>query len=169
MPVQSEHHSHGHARFPWPQLLVLVTALVMVLYGLIGFRYSGMPGTPPGSNELLGAAVDPIRNIVHLAVGVAGMPCAANLVATRVYGWALLVLGGVEALAGLLTGVLAVLPSGPFAFNLGTVLVAVAYAVLGALAALGRVRSDMPYDRLQAGIEGTGRRVIGLRQPREDS
>ena len=62
MPTQSQHHSHGHAVFPWPQLLVVVAAFLLLLYGLLGFRYSGLPGLLAASGELLGIGVDPLRD-----------------------------------------------------------------------------------------------------------
>ncbi|MBP2371774.1 hypothetical protein [Pseudonocardia parietis] len=77
MPVQSEHHSHGHAVFPWPQLLVLLTEFALLLYGMLGFRYSGLPVPRPAG--LLGVAVDPIRDVAHLVLGVAGLLCATRL------------------------------------------------------------------------------------------
>ncbi|MBP2372061.1 DUF4383 domain-containing protein [Pseudonocardia parietis] len=163
MPVQSEHHSHGHAVFPWPQLLMLLTGCAMLLYGMVGFRYSGLPGVPEASRELLGIAVDPIRDVIHLVLGVAGLLCATRLSAARAYGWVLLVVGAVEVLVCLLIGVFGVLPSGPFVTNVGSVVAAVVFGVLGLVVALGRVRQEMPYGGLQRGMEQTGRRLVGLR------
>ncbi|SFO43655.1 protein of unknown function [Pseudonocardia ammonioxydans] len=163
MPVQSEHHSHGHAVFPWPQLLVLLTAFALLLYGMIGFRYSGLPGVPEASRELLGVAVDPLRDVAHLVLGVVGLLCATRLSAARAYGWVLLVVGAVEALLCLLTGVFGVLPSGPLNTNGGSVAVAVVFVVLGVVAALGPARRQMPYLGLQRSVEKTGRRLVGLR------
>lgn len=167
MPTQSEHHSHGHAVFPWPQLFVLLTALAVLLYGLLGYRYSGLPGVPAASGELLGIAVDPVRDTVHLVVGVVGMLCASKLRASRAYGWVLLVVGTLEVVVGLLVVVFGVLPPGPLVMNVGSVVAAAVIAVLGLAAALGRARSEMPYRKLQQGVERSGRRLVGFRHQGE--
>ncbi|GAA1094015.1 DUF4383 domain-containing protein [Pseudonocardia alni] len=163
MPVQSEHHSHGHAIFPWPQLLVVLSAFLMLLYGMIGFRYSGLPGVPYASRELLGIAVDPLRDLGHLLLGIAGLLCASTLRSARVYGGVLVVVGVVEAVAGSLTGVFGLVPAGPLVMNTGSVVMAVVMVVLGAPAVFGRVRSDMPYERFQRDVENAGRRLTGIR------
>ncbi|MBN9799011.1 DUF4383 domain-containing protein [Pseudonocardia alni] len=163
MPTQSQHHSHGHAVFPWPQLLVVLAAFLLLLYGLLGFRYSGLPGLPAASGELLGIGVDPLRDLVHLVLGVAGLPCATRLPWARGFGVVLMLLGAAEVLLGLLTGVFRLVPAGPFATNAGSVLVGVLLLVLGAVAVFGRAFSDAPYAGLQRGVEAAGRRVTGLR------
>jgi hypothetical protein len=47
---------------------------------------------------LFGLGVNPLQNLLHLAVGVAGLGLSARLPRTRVYGWGLAV--GLGALFG---------------------------------------------------------------------
>lgn len=162
MPTESQHHSHGAAPFPWPQLTVLIVGFLYVLFGLVGFWVSGFGAADPvqGPHYLLGIEVSTLRNLVHLAVGLVGAACATRMPAARGYGWLLLVVGVVEAVFG----VVALVSPGidPLGMNLPALVVALVTAVLGLVIALGRAHSEVPYDRLQAGAERAGRRAMRL-------
>jgi hypothetical protein len=76
------------------QWLALAIGVVFLLIGLLGFAVTGFDGwTAHDENEtLLGFAVNPLHNVVHLVIGLAGIGLARTPGGARTYGW-LLVIG----------------------------------------------------------------------------
>lgn len=89
-----------------PQLLALVFGVIYLLVGLVGFLITGFdnfaaPTTPPSEEALLGFALNPLHNIAHILIGVAGIALSRTLSGARSYGWALAVIYGVLFIFGL--------------------------------------------------------------------
>jgi len=86
----------------WPQLLSMVIGAVYTLVGIAGFFVTGFDDWTGRTHEhLLGFGVDPIHNVVHLAIGLAGLALARTLAGARTYGWLLAVGYGAVFLYGL--------------------------------------------------------------------
>ena len=72
------------------QLLALAIGAVYTLVGLLGFFVTGFDNFAAETDEtLLGFEVNPLHNIVHLAIGLAGLALWRRLDTARTYGWLL--------------------------------------------------------------------------------
>jgi hypothetical protein len=93
----------------WPQLLATAFGAIYLLIGVIGFFITGFEdffgneaGTPHHVGEnLLGFMINPMHNVVHILIGVAGLLLARTLAGARTYGWLLAVGYGAAFLYGL--------------------------------------------------------------------
>jgi hypothetical protein len=87
-----------------PQLLSLAFGAVYLLVGIVGFFITGFDDfASHGTGEsLLIFAINPLHNIVHIVIGVAGLLLARTLSGARTYGWLLAVGYGVAFVYGLL-------------------------------------------------------------------
>jgi hypothetical protein len=77
-----------------PQAVAVLAGLLLALIGALGFLVTGFDdfaGHNP-VDRLFGLAVNPLQNVLHLAVGVLGMALSGRRVAARCFGW-LLALG----------------------------------------------------------------------------
>jgi hypothetical protein len=85
------------------QWLALVIGIAYTLVGLAGFVTTGLNGfTAPEGALLLGIfEVNPLHNIVHLAIGLAGLLLWNRLDRARLYGWLLAAGYGLVFLYGL--------------------------------------------------------------------
>lgn len=86
-----------------PQLLALIIGALFLLAGIAGFFVTGFDGwlEHEPDQTLVGFGVNPLHNVVHLVIGIAGIALAAKDRSARLYGW-LLVLGyGVTLVYGL--------------------------------------------------------------------
>jgi hypothetical protein len=85
-----------------PQILALVIGAVYTLVGILGFFVTGF-GDFAGHTDktLIGFEINPLHNIVHLAIGLAGLALFRTLRTTRTYGWLLAVGYGATFLYGL--------------------------------------------------------------------
>ena len=85
------------------QLLALVVGAAFTAAGIAGFFVTGTDGFADHhtAETLLGLEINPLHNIVHLALGVAGLVMAARLATARLYGWLLAVGYGAAFLFGL--------------------------------------------------------------------
>jgi hypothetical protein len=94
-------HAAPGARFPH-QWLALVVAVAFLLLGVAGFAVTGFSGFTEydPSQTVLGLAVNPLHNLVHLLVGVVGLAFWSRADRARTYGWILAVAFGVVALYG---------------------------------------------------------------------
>ncbi|MCW2697967.1 MAG: hypothetical protein JWR62_3052 [Modestobacter sp.] len=87
----------------WPQMLALAIGAVYTLIGIAGFfitgfdNFAGMDHT----ETLLGFMINPLHNVVHLLIGIAGLALARTLSGARTYGWLLAVGYGAAFLYGL--------------------------------------------------------------------
>jgi hypothetical protein len=86
-----------------PKTLALIIGVVYTLIGVLGFFVTGFDNFAAETDEvLLGFEVNPLHNIVHLAVGVAGLVMSRKLAAARTYGWLLAIVYGATFLYGLI-------------------------------------------------------------------
>ena len=98
---------HGHAdvdpgRAKAVKSLALAVGGVFLLVGLLGFAVTGFDNFAGVTNEtLLGFELNPLHNLVHLAIGLAGLGLARTLSGARTYGWLLVVGYGATFLYGL--------------------------------------------------------------------
>jgi hypothetical protein len=72
------------------QLLALAIGAFYTLVGILGFLVTGLEDFAAETNEtLLGFELNPLHNIVHLAIGLAGLALWRRLDSARLYGWLL--------------------------------------------------------------------------------
>ncbi|MBB5804704.1 hypothetical protein F4560_004472 [Saccharothrix ecbatanensis] len=105
------------------QVLAGLVGLVFLALGVLGFVRTGF-GDFAGDQHatLLGFALNPLHNVVHLVFGVLGLVMASTSGLARLYGWLLFLGYGLVALWGLaLAGVFATNPvsglGNPLALN----------------------------------------------------
>lgn len=131
-----ETESPGPARFPWPQLTAMILGLALLLFGVFGFWPTAFSTLTEGDvgPTFLGVEVSPLRNIIHIVLGIIGLISATRLPASRAYGRLLAVAGAVMAAWGLLG---LVRPRfDVLSMNVPAVVVAVVIALLGLAIAL---------------------------------
>jgi hypothetical protein len=89
------------ARHP-SQLLALAIGAVYTLVGLLGFLITGLENFASETNKtLLGFEINPLHNLVHLAIGLAGLALWRRLDTARAYGWLLAAGYGLTFIYGL--------------------------------------------------------------------
>ncbi len=89
------------ARHP-AQLLALAIGAVYTLIGIAGFFVTGFDNFASETNQtLLGFEINPLHNIVHLVIGLAGLALWRRLDTARTYGWLLAAGYGLAFLYGL--------------------------------------------------------------------
>jgi hypothetical protein len=85
------------------QIIALVIGIAYTAVGVLGFAVTGF-GDFAASNTgetLLGFELNPLHNIVHLIIGIAGLAMWRRLDYARAYGWALAVGYGATFVFGL--------------------------------------------------------------------
>src|SRR4051812_50007941 len=125
---------------PWPQLLALVFGAVYLLVGIVGFFVTGFDNFADNSQHesLLFFMINPLHNIVHIVIGLAGLLLARTLAGARTYGWLL----AVGYAAAFVYGLFAVGQSWDFLnLNWADNILHLATAVVGLVIALGPVRT----------------------------
>jgi hypothetical protein len=146
MSAPSNDTGAGRGAMTWPQMLALAFGAVYLLIGIIGFFITGFDnffgneaGTPHHVDEnLLGFMINPMHNLVHILIGVAGLVLARTLSGARTYGWLLAVGYG----AAFLYGLFAVGEEWDFLnLNWADNILHLVTAVVGLVIALGPVRS----------------------------
>ena len=81
---RSSEHKHP------AQYLALTIGVVYTLVGIAGFFLTGFDGfAAPDGELLLGFEVNPLHNVVHLAIGLLGLAMWNRLSQARGYGWLL--------------------------------------------------------------------------------
>jgi len=84
------------------QLLALAIGAVYTLIGIAGFFVTGFDNFAAETDKtLLGFEVNPLHNIVHLAIGLAGLALWRRLDTARTYGWLLAAGYGLAFIYGL--------------------------------------------------------------------
>jgi uncharacterized membrane protein YuzA (DUF378 family) len=84
------------------QLLALAIGVVYTLVGIAGFFVTGLDNFAAETDKtLLGFEVNPLHNIVHLVIGLAGLALWRRLDTARTYGWLLAAGYGLAFLYGL--------------------------------------------------------------------
>ena len=86
------------------QLLALIIGVVYLLVGLAGFLVTGFDNFAGHDHEtnLLGFAVNPLHNIVHILIGVLGITMSRTAAKARTYGWLLFAVYGLTFVYGLI-------------------------------------------------------------------
>ncbi|MGJ7441771.1 DUF4383 domain-containing protein [Aquipuribacter sp. MA13-6] len=86
-----------------PQWLALAVGAAFTLTGLAGFLVTGFDGWTEHDPDqtLLGFAVNPLHNVVHLVIGVGGLLLGREDRSARLYGWLLAVGYGATLVYGL--------------------------------------------------------------------
>lgn len=84
------------------QYLALVIGVVYTLVGVVGFFITGFDGFTEHDHDqtLLGFAINPLHNIVHIVIGVAGLVMWSSDARARTYGWLLAIGYGAAAIYG---------------------------------------------------------------------
>ena len=84
------------------QLLALAVGAVYTLIGILGFFITGFENFAAETDKtLLGFEINPLHNLVHLAIGLAGLVMWRQLDTARTYGWLLAAGYGLTFLYGL--------------------------------------------------------------------
>jgi ABC-type transport system involved in multi-copper enzyme maturation permease subunit len=84
------------------QLLALAIGAVYTLVGIAGFFVTGFDNFAAETDKtLLGFEINPLHNLVHLAIGLAGLALWRRLDTARTYGWLLAAGYGLAFLYGL--------------------------------------------------------------------
>src|SRR3954462_6785677 len=125
---------------PWPQILALVFGAVYLLVGIIGFFVTGFDKFAGNSQHemLLFFMINPMHNIVHIVIGLAGLLLARTLAGARPYGWLL----AVGYAAAFVYGLIAVGKSWDFLnINAADNVLHILPAVVGLVIALAPVRT----------------------------
>ncbi|MGY1856096.1 DUF4383 domain-containing protein [Modestobacter sp. SYSU DS0290] len=92
----------GNRGMTWPQMLAMAIGVIYTLIGIIGFFITGFDDFAAHTDEtLLGFSINPLHNIVHLVIGLAGIALARKLSTARTYGWLLAVGYGAAFVYGL--------------------------------------------------------------------
>jgi hypothetical protein len=92
----------GRNGMTWPQMLALAIGAVYTLIGIIGFFITGFDDFAAHTDEtLLGFSINPLHNVVHILIGVAGLALARRPGGARTYGWLLAVGYGATFVYGL--------------------------------------------------------------------
>ena len=76
-----------------PEILGLAFGAIYLLVGIVGFFITGFDDFAGNSQHemLLFFMINPMHNIVHIVIGVAGLLLARTLAGARTYGWLLAV------------------------------------------------------------------------------
>ena len=85
--------------------LALGIGVAYVLVGVLGFFVTGFDDFAGNSQDerLIGLfMINPLHNVAHILVGIAGIALARTLASARTYGWLLAVLYGALFIYGLI-------------------------------------------------------------------
>ena len=98
--TQSTSSTGTRAPFQW---LALVIGAVYLLVGIAGFFVTGFDGFAEHDHDqtLLGFAINPLHNIVHLLIGILGLTMWSSPERARTFGWLLVVGYGAAFVYGL--------------------------------------------------------------------
>ena len=151
MAASADRSGTGRAGKTWPELLALAFGAIYLLIGIVGFFITGFDNffgneTPPGAHHvdenLLGFMINPMHNVVHILIGIAGLALARNLAGARTYGWLLAVGYG----AAFIYGLIAVGKDWDFLnLNAADNVLHIATAIVGLVIALGPVRNAIDH------------------------
>ncbi|MCW2740462.1 MAG: hypothetical protein JWR45_884 [Blastococcus sp.] len=88
-----------------PEILALAFGAIYLLVGIVGFFVTGFDNFAGNAQheKLLGLfMINPLHNIAHILVGIAGLALARTLAGARTYGWLLAGLYAVLFVYGLI-------------------------------------------------------------------
>lgn len=85
-----------------PEILGLAFGAVYLLVGIVGFFVTGFDDfAGHGDHTLLIFDINPLHNVVHIVIGIAGLLLSRTLAGARTYGWLLAVGYGAAFVYGL--------------------------------------------------------------------
>lgn len=86
------------------QWLALVIGAVFLLVGIVGFAVTGFDGWTEHDHDqtLLGFAINPLHNVVHILIGLLGVTLWRTPSGARTFGWILVIGYGAAFVYGLL-------------------------------------------------------------------
>jgi hypothetical protein len=134
------------ARVQPTQVLAGLIALAFLALGIVGFARTGFSDfAGHGHGMLLGFAINPLHNVLHLVFGVVGLLLAFSSVTARLYGWVLFAGYGVLVVWGLaLVGMTSTNPiselGNPLNLNVADNWLHLGIAVLGLVVAIVPLR-----------------------------
>lgn len=108
--MSSSNISRADRGMTWPQILAFAFGAIYLLVGIIGFFITGFENffgneTPPDVHHegetILWFMINPMHNVVHIVIGVAGLALARTLAGARTYGWLLAIGYGAAFVYGL--------------------------------------------------------------------
>ncbi|RZQ63158.1 DUF4383 domain-containing protein [Amycolatopsis suaedae] len=100
--ARSRHARIGVAGLQPAQVLAGLVGLVFLVFGIIGLVRTGFVGFADHDHAtLLGFAINPLHNLVHLVIGLLGVLMATRSGTARTFGWLLLIAYGAVFLWGL--------------------------------------------------------------------
>lgn len=83
-------------------MLALAIGVIYTLIGVLGFFVTGFENFAEETGDtLLGFEVNPLHNIVHLVIGIAGIALSRTLATARTFGWLLVIGYGLVFIYGL--------------------------------------------------------------------
>ncbi len=95
-------HNNTGAGRPWPQVLGLAFGAIYLLVGIVGFFITGFRDFATHSDAtLIVFDINPLHNIVHILIGVAGLALSRTLAGAKTFGLLLLVGYGAAFVYGL--------------------------------------------------------------------
>ncbi|GAB2475029.1 hypothetical protein GCM10027063_14870 [Promicromonospora xylanilytica] len=99
--TQSIPATHTRAPYQW---LALTIGVVYLLVGIAGFFVTGFDGFAEHDHgqTLLGFAINPLHNIVHLLIGLLGVTMWSSPGRARTFGWLLVIGYGAAFVYGLI-------------------------------------------------------------------
>jgi hypothetical protein len=84
-----------------PEILGLAFGAIYLLVGIVGFFITGFDNFAGHTDEtLIVFDINPLHNVVHILIGVAGLVLSRSLSGARTYGWLLAVGYGAAFLYG---------------------------------------------------------------------
>jgi fumarate reductase subunit D len=103
MTAPAREGTNVRTRYPF-QWLALIIGIVYLLIGLVGFAITGFDDFTEHdhSQTLLGFAINPLHNIVHIVVGILGIAMWSTVARARTYGWILAIGYGATFVYGLI-------------------------------------------------------------------
>lgn len=84
------------------QLLAAIIGIIYTIIGIIGLFVTGAADfARESSAQLLWFGINPLQNLVHIALGVLGLVLCLQLARARAYGWVVFAVLGVAFVFGL--------------------------------------------------------------------
>ena len=154
------------------QLLAALAGIAFIVFGVVGFTRTGI-GDWAAQSFVLGFSVNPLHNLVLVAVGVLGLLMALGSGLARLYGWLLFIGSTAIFVWGLMiTGILAQNPAeqygNPLALNtndnwlyLGLALFGLLLAVLPARRKLIEEEEPVLPEQRSAAFDGADDSRVG--------
>jgi hypothetical protein len=90
----------GKGRHP-SKIIALIVGVLYTVFGLAGFAVTGLDAFASPDGDMLGPfEVNPLQNLMHLAIGVSSLAIYPRLHAYRIWGWVVFAILGPLAVWG---------------------------------------------------------------------